>query len=72
MAEYRLPEFQVSLSADPDQIAPGDTSEIVLEGQYFFGGAVSRANADYSVLAAPYAFQYTGEGDYDFGERDFV
>lgn len=70
VAEYRLPEFQVSLSADPAQIAPGDTAEIELEGKYFFGGAVSQAKADYSVLAAPYTFAYTGDGDYDFGERD--
>ncbi len=70
VADYRLPEFQVSLSAEPTQIAPGDTAEIKLEGKYFFGGAVSQAKADYTVLAAPYAFEYTGAGVYDFGERD--
>lgn len=70
VADYRLPEFQVSLRADPAQIAPGDTAEIELEGAYFFGGAVSQAKADYTVLAAPYTFDYTGAGDYDFGERD--
>ncbi|MXX49907.1 MAG: hypothetical protein F4Z39_02460 [Chloroflexi bacterium] len=70
VAEYRLPEFQVSLSAEPSQILPGATAEIALEGKYFFGGVVSGANADYVVLSAPYAFEYSGAGNYDFGERD--
>ena len=70
VAEYRLPEFQVSLRAEPRQIVSGDKVEIELAGEYFFGGAVSQAKADYNVLAAPYAFAYTGAGDYQFGEHD--
>ena len=72
VAEYRLPEFAVSLSAAPEQIAPGDTAEIELAGEYYFGGALSHAKAEYKVLAAPYTFAYRGAGDYDFGESEPV
>ncbi|MCY4465678.1 MAG: Ig-like domain-containing protein [Chloroflexi bacterium] len=70
VAEYRLPEYAVSLNAQPAQIVQGDTAEIELRGKYYFGGAVSFADAEYAVVSAPYAFQYSGDGDYDFGEYD--
>ena len=70
VAEYRLPEFQVSLTTETPQIVQGDTADFAIEGKYFFGGAVSDSPASYSVVSRGYDFDYSGDGDYDFGERE--
>ena len=69
VAEYRLPEYQVSLTAQPAHIAAGETAAMLLEGKYYFGGAVSDAAASYQVEEMPYIFDYRGDGNYDFGQR---
>ena len=66
VAEYRLPEYQVTLATERPQIARGETATFNLEGRYFFGGAVSNAAAEYTVFSAPFDFNYTGDGVYDF------
>ncbi len=66
VAEYRLPEYQVSLSTEQPEIAQGAAAAFELEGRYFFGGPVSNAAAEYVVYSTPYAFDYIGEGRYDF------
>ncbi len=70
VAEYRLPEFQVLLTTDQPQIAQGGAADFEIAGRYFFGGAVSDAQAEYSVVSAAYRFTYQGDGDYDFGVRE--
>ena len=70
VAEYRLPEYQVTLSTEQPEIVTGDSASFNLEGRYFFGGPVSNAAAIYAVYSAPYDFNYTGEGRYDFADHD--
>lgn len=66
VAEYRLPEYQVEMRAITPEIAKGETAQVELEGSYFFGGKVSNAAVDYTVLSQPFYFNYEGEGSYDF------
>lgn len=66
VAEYRLPEYQVTLSTDEPEILQGDEATFELEGRYFFGGPVSDAAAEYSAYPAPYHFNYAGDGRYRF------
>ncbi len=66
VAEYRLPEYQVTLSAAEPEIVQGASATFALEGKYFFGGPVSDAMADYALYSRPYEFTYTGDGRYDF------
>ena len=40
-------------------------------GRFFFGGAVSDAEVNYSVSTEPYFFNYDGPGFYDFNDIDF-
>ena len=68
VAEYRLPEYQVTLSTDEPEILQGDKATFELEGRYFFGGPVSDAAAEYSAYPAPYHFDYAGDGRYRFTE----
>lgn len=70
VAEYRLPEYQVTLSTEQPEIVQGDSVAIDVEGKYFFGGPVSAAAGEYAVYSTPYAFEYRGEGHYDFADYD--
>lgn len=71
VAEYRLPEFQVNVTPAADQVVQGDTISVTIDSRYFFGGLVSNANVEYSVVSDPYIFQYEGQGYYDFMDFDY-
>ncbi|HLV36550.1 MAG TPA: MG2 domain-containing protein, partial [Spirillospora sp.] len=70
VAEYRVPEFQVELTAEQDQVVQNDTIRVLVDSSYFFGGNVSDAAVEYSVQAEPYFFNYDGPGFYDFYDID--
>ena len=70
VAEYRLPEYQVSLDSQRPEIVKGETATFELAGKYFFGGPVSNADGEFTVYSAPYSFNYTGDGYYDFSNED--
>ncbi len=72
VAEYRVPEFQVSATPQVDAVAQGDTIRVQVDSRYFFGGAVSNASVEYNVLSTPYFFNYTGEGYYSFTDVDYT
>ena len=73
VAEYRAPEFQVDVTPAVDEVAQGDTIEVLVESRYFFGGAVSNAAVRYSVLAQDYYFNYTGDqpGYWSFVDENY-
>lgn len=71
VAEFRLPEFQVNVTPGVDQVAQGETIKVEVDSRYFFGGAVTNANVDYSVVAEPYFFEYDGPGYYDFEDFNY-
>lgn len=59
VAEYKKPEFQVTVSADRDAYLGGDTIDVTAEAVYYFGGAVAGADVHWSVLSSDYWFYYT-------------
>ncbi len=71
VAEYRLPEFQVNVTPSTDAVVQGDSVKVTIDSKYFFGGAVSNAKVDYTVVANPYFFQYDGNGYYDFEDFNY-
>ncbi len=71
VAEYRLPEFQVNVTPAADAVVQGDTVKVTIDSRYFFGGAVSNAKVEYTVVANPYFFQYDGNGYYDFEDFNY-
>ncbi|MBA3868389.1 MAG: Ig-like domain-containing protein, partial [Anaerolineae bacterium] len=71
VAEFRLPEFQVNVNPAADAVVQGDTVKVTVNSTYFFGGAVSNAKVDYTVVANPYFFQYDGNGYYDFEDFNY-
>ena len=70
VAEFRLPEFQVEVTSDRNQVVQNDTISILVDSNFFFGGAVSDAEVSYSVSTQPYFFNYDGPGFYDFNDID--
>lgn len=71
VAEYRLPEFQVNAVAETPEVVQGDKLRVTFDSRYFFGGAVSNAQINYSVGAEPYFFNYTGKERYDFVDINY-
>lgn len=70
VAEYRRPEYQVTVSSEEPEIVQGGSAAVDVAGVYFFGGPVSAAPGEFAVYASPYAFDYQGEGRYDFADYD--
>ena len=78
VAEYRKPEFQVSVALDQADYVNGDVIRVIAESTYYFGGPVGDAVVRWRVLAAPYYFSWDAQeghysfSDYDAYERDAV
>ncbi|MBL8134590.1 MAG: Ig-like domain-containing protein, partial [Anaerolineae bacterium] len=71
VAEYRLPEFEVTVTPQEAEVAAGDTITAVVDARYYFGGAVSGATVEYGVIAEAYSFDaYRGPGRYSFTDYD--
>lgn len=71
VAEYRLPEFQVEVTSEETEVVQGDTVRMTVDSTYFFGGSVSNATIDYTVIASNFSFRYTGDGYYDFVDYNY-
>ncbi len=71
VAEYRKPEFQVTVETDQSEYAQGDEIQVSAQATYFFGGPVANAQVRYSVLSADHFFNYQGKGWWDFTDYDF-
>jgi alpha-2-macroglobulin len=71
VAEYRAPEFQVDVIAAEPEVAQGDTVQIAVESSFFFGGPVSNAEVEYTVLGANYFFEFDGPGRWQFFDFNY-
>ena len=49
IAEYRKPEFQVLMAADKDEALRGETVDVTLDAEYFFGGTPAGLAVNYSI-----------------------
>lgn len=71
VAEYRKPQFQVSIETDKPEYLQGETIKVHSKAEYYFGGPVAGAKVHWSVLTDDYTFNYTGKGWYDFTDYDW-
>jgi uncharacterized protein YfaS (alpha-2-macroglobulin family) len=71
VAEYRKPEYQVTVDTDKPEYVQGDKIKVSSQATYYFGGPVANAKVHYSVLSADYAFNYQGKGWWDFTDYDY-
>jgi uncharacterized protein YfaS (alpha-2-macroglobulin family) len=58
VAEYKKPEYQVSVTTDRPAYLGGDTINVTVEATYYFGGPVADAKVHWSVLSSDYWFAY--------------
>jgi uncharacterized protein YfaS (alpha-2-macroglobulin family) len=58
VAEYKKPEFQVSVTPERNAYLGGDTINVTAEATYYFGGPVANATVHWSVLSRDYGFRY--------------
>jgi uncharacterized protein YfaS (alpha-2-macroglobulin family) len=72
VAEYRKPEFLVNVTSEEAEVVQGATIHFNVNSQFFFGGPVSNADVNWTLLSANSFFQYTGPGYYDFGDFDYT
>ncbi len=61
VAEYRKPEFTIELSTEQQEVLDGDVITATVSGEFFFGGAVSNAQVDWTVFSEDAYFTYTGD-----------
>ena len=56
VAEYRRPDFTVSVTTQPSDLLAGDKFTATVTANYFSGGLVSDANVDWTLSALPFTF----------------
>ncbi len=66
VAAYHKPVFEVRLSPESPDLAPGEQTTVHLQATYYAGDAVSHAQVTWRIDAAPYTFAPPEE------YRDFV
>ena len=76
IAEYRAPEFLVNISPDKADVLRGETVEVTVQADYFFGGPATDLTLNWSVYADTFRPRISGP-IYNFGDgggyyyRDF-
>ena len=74
LAEYRKPEFQVTVATDQDACLNGDTLQATVDAAYYFGGPVANADVHWNLLSGNHYFRYqcpTGEKCPWYSWRDY-
>lgn len=63
VAEYRKPEYEVTVTADKDIYVAGDEISARISANYYFGKPVAGAKVKYAVYAQPYWRSYYSTED---------
>lgn len=71
VAEYRKPEYEISVSTDRAEYTQGDAIQVSVSARYYFGGPVANAKVRWNVVAQPYYFPWQGQGWYNFNDWDY-
>ena len=56
VAEYRIPEFMVNVTATPANLLAGDNITATVSADYYSGGAVANTAVDWTLQAVPFTF----------------
>lgn len=68
IAEFRVPEFQVSVTPQVDSLIQGEPFSALIEANLYAGGAVGAANVQYYVYGDPTFFSYAGSERFSFSD----
>ncbi|MCP5099689.1 MAG: hypothetical protein GY943_29400 [Chloroflexi bacterium] len=75
VAEYRRPEFLVNVVSEQPELLRGEAVDVVVEAAYFFGGAASDLEVDWTIyetgyqpaVSGPY-YAFGDAGDYFYAD----
>jgi hypothetical protein len=71
VAEYRKPEFQVQVSAGPENLLAGESFTAQVQADYYSGGGVAGAEVAWTLTEEPYAFTPPAElSGYSFADLE--
>lgn len=56
IAEYRKPDYELTLEGDKDNYVDGDTARLDVKGAFFFGSPMPNADIDWTVTRQDYFF----------------
>ena len=71
VAEYRKPEYELTVQTDRPEVIHGDTISATVQANYFFGGPVRQAAVRWAVLSQDTFFNWQGQGWYNFSDWDW-
>jgi uncharacterized protein YfaS (alpha-2-macroglobulin family) len=69
VAEFRVPEFRASVTAERPEVLQGERASFLLNAAYYSGGALSGADVFWYYRGQPTFFRYRGEGVYRFSDE---
>ncbi|HLF74100.1 MAG TPA: Ig-like domain-containing protein, partial [Anaerolineales bacterium] len=71
VAEYHKPEFEILASADRSNILAGTPVKFSLDAQYYSGGNLANAEAEWFLEGTPYFFQPASDDYWQFSFMDW-
>lgn len=72
VAEYRKPEFQVTVDAAQTDVLGGQNFTVNVHADYYSGGGLVDAGVNWTLTAEPYTFVPQGEySRFDFGDFEW-
>jgi alpha-2-macroglobulin len=69
VADFRVPEYEVSVTASQESVIQGDPLNALIEADYYAGGGVGNASITTRASGSPTDFDYTGPGSYSFRDE---
>ncbi len=69
VADYRNPEFMVTVTPQQDELLRGESVDVVVEARYFFGAPAADLPVAWTVSQMPYYFPWEGRY-YSFSDED--
>jgi uncharacterized protein YfaS (alpha-2-macroglobulin family) len=70
VAAYRPPEFGVTVTPSYDEVAFGETVDVAIGLEYFFGGPVADTPIEWRLFSSDYRFSPPQLGRYTFTDDD--
>jgi len=67
LAEFRVPEFKVTMNVDKKVAMPKEPINISWEGQYYFGAPMSEAKSSLNITRRRTSFRPPGWDEFSFG-----
>lgn len=69
VANYRNPEFMVTVTPAEDELLRGEQVEMIVEARYFFGAPAANLPVTWTLYQQPYTFPWEG-AYYSFDDQD--